>query len=107
MSVSTFSLLLAAFEISLELLYLYFDLIFFFPVSEKGGGLNLAGVYYCLDLTEATTTDIWGFRGRYTASIYAPLSHLKKCEYIRQFARSFKTAVLSYTYSSVHVYVPC
>lgn len=107
MSVSTFSLLLASFEISLELLYLHFDLISFPPVSEKGAGLNLAGVYYCLDLTGVTTTDIWGFRGRYTAFIYAPLSNLKKCKYIRQFARSFKTAFLSYIYGSAHVYVPC
>lgn len=61
-------------------------------MSEKGASLNLAGVYYCLDLAEATTADIWGFRGRYAAFIYAPLSNLKKCKYVRQLARSFKTA---------------
>lgn len=75
MSVSSFSLLLASFEISLELLYLQFD---FSPVSEKGAGLNLACVYYCLDLTEASTTDIWGFKGRYTTFIYSLLANLKK-----------------------------
>lgn len=63
MSVSSFSLLLASFELSPELLYLHFDLIFF-PVSEKGAGLKLACVYYCLDSTEATSTNtIWGLRG--------------------------------------------
>lgn len=83
-----------------------FNLIFF-PVSEKGAGLNLAGVYYCLDLTEATTTDIWGFRGRYTAFIYAPLSNLKKSKYFRQFSISFETAFLCYIYTIAHVCVPC